>query len=211
MSKFGTAVLPSVRMCGNVQDLGVRFDLARDVPRLNMAYDLPSYGQAMGQSCSRPFLSDKLDTEYRETPQLLGLPDHLLLAILSHCTFVNLQITLRPTCRRLNLFCLSLLRKAALPHYRQRCLPPYAIASDPLKQGRAHEIQVLDKLIAALAYLGRLRYETNLHILAGEELQQAYPELFDSLQPQALLQDLVQGKLCNSPFSTSTALNRRVF
>merc|ERR1712072_537830 len=123
---------------------------------------------------------------------VLGMPDHILLHILSHCAFFNLQKSLRPSCTRLNWLCLSLLRKAALPHYHHRLSPPYASGSQPMNPNRTNERHVLDLFIAALAQLGQLRYETDLHILSGDDLQEAYPYLFTSMQPTACLHDLVQ-------------------
>lgn len=148
-------------------------------------YDLPSYEQA--SSSKHPFHSAP------RSATLLGMPDHILLHILSHCDFFNLQKSLRPACTRLNWLCLSLLRKAALPHFQHRLAPPYASGSMPMADHRTHERHVLDLFIAALAQLGQLRYETDLHILSGDDLQEAYPYLFTSMQPTACLQDLVQG------------------
>lgn len=153
-------------------------------PLIVMSFDLPSYEEASGAPSYRSI---------QESPDLLGMPDTLLLSILSHCNFVTLQLALRPTCRRLNLFCLSLLRKAALPHFEEHLPPAYATASNPLHPGRRHEVKILDLMIAALANLSRLKFETNLHILAGDDVMQAYPELFEAMQPQACLQDLVEG------------------
>lgn len=150
-----------------------------------MSYDLPSYQEASNATA--------LQGSHLNEPSLLGMPDTLLLSILSHCDFVILQLALRPTCRRLNLFCLSLLRQAALQHYEQHLVPAYASASNPLRPTSRHEAQVLDLLIAALANLSRLRAETNLHILAADDLGEAYPELFERLQPQACLQDHLEG------------------
>lgn len=134
---------------------------------------------------------------------LLGLPQHLLLAVLSHLPLPALVFSLRLTCRPLHLIATALSREQLLPSWRERVRSKgwSTAAGTPLSyehhsstggvlSTRSRETAVFDIFIAAVALEAQRRGESTLLILGHSS---AELDLFGAggLQPRARVEDLV--------------------
>ncbi|KAM0751297.1 hypothetical protein T439DRAFT_325445 [Meredithblackwellia eburnea MCA 4105] len=135
----------------------------------------------------------------RQTPTLLGLPEHILLTILSYLPLPTLCLHVRLTNRQLLLFSSVILRRSLLPVWESKKRP--AFTSDPMgkrrgkrdgeqQHQRSRELAVLDLFIAACVHEAVRAHESELHLLPSVS-HSAERDIFDFMQPKARLEDLV--------------------
>lgn len=138
------------------------------------------------------FSNTATTTTTTAAPSLLTLPDHLLLAILSHLSLPHLVFTVRPTCTRLSLFASHLLRRQLFPIYSSKLRPGYSTDAASLSSTSTpnRETRVLDQFIAACAYEARQAEESSLLLLPSASTS-AERDLFEFLQPRARVEDLL--------------------
>lgn len=138
----------------------------------------------------------------KEVPNLLALPDHLILQILAEIPLPSLALSVRLTNRKLLLFSSHLLRRALLPIYKSKIQDNFSSDATGLKgitpvgtdggvtTPPSRELAVLDIFISACIHEAVRSHESELYILPSASTS-AERDIFRLLQPRARVEDLL--------------------
>lgn len=128
-------------------------------------------------------------------PNLLNLPDHLILNILSNLNLIDLTFNIRTLNKKLQIFSKNLLRLKLLPSWLNKIRNNYS--SDPLgltqfQEEENRESKILDLFVTSVSQKELLLGESTLHLsLELSASESAERDLFNLLQPRARLEDLI--------------------